>query len=122
MAVLNVQIARAERNAPRSKRFEAAIDSGAGRCIFHSDIGKAIGLDVEKGQSQETVGVTGKPSKLYVHDISLYVPGGAIAIRAGFTDSLPIAGLLGMTGFFDHFRISFNPAAKQCELERIFQA
>jgi hypothetical protein len=122
MAVLNVQIARAEKNAPRSKRFEATIDSGAGRCIFHSDIGKAIGLDVEKGQPQETVGVTGKPSRLYVHDVSLYIPGGVIAIQAGFTDSLPIAGLLGMTGFFDHFRVSFNPTAAHCELERIYQA
>jgi hypothetical protein len=52
--------------------------------------------------------------------VALYVPGGIVNIRAGFSDDLPIAGLLGMNGFFDHFNVYFNPTAHQCELERIF--
>jgi len=121
-AVLNVQIARAEKNAPRSKRFEAIIDSGASRCIFHSSIGEAVGLDIEKGTAENTIGISGKPSQLYVHEISLYVPGGIIPIRAGFTRDLPVAALLGMEGFFEHFRVVFDPTARQCELERLYQA
>jgi len=45
-----------------------------------------------------------------------------VVIRAGFSDELPIAGILGMNGFFEHFRVIFDPTAQRCELERIFQA
>ncbi len=57
-----------------------------------------------------------------MHDISLYIPGGIVTTKAGFSDNLPILGLLGMTGFFEHFRITFDPAALRCELERIYKA
>jgi hypothetical protein len=120
--VVEVNIAQPTKNAPRSKRFEAIIDSGAARCIFLSAIGKAIGLDVEKGQAETSVGISGEPSVVYLHDISLYAPGGVIQIRAAFTANLPVAAILGMNGFFDHFKVTFDPTAQRCELERIYQA
>jgi hypothetical protein len=119
--MLNVNIARPTKNAPRTKRFEAVIDSGASRCVFHGSIGRFIGLDIEKGTVEETLGVNGV-SRMYLHDIVLYAPGGIINCRAGFSEDLPIAGLLGMNGFFDHFKVSFDPTAQRCELERIFLA
>jgi hypothetical protein len=57
-----------------------------------------------------------------VHDISIYLPGGIANITAGFSDDLPVAGLLGMTGFFEHFKMCFDPTAFRVELERIFHA
>lgn len=120
-ASIPVNIALPAKNAPRSKRFDAIIDSGASGSIFHAAIGRAIGLDIEKGELAETLGITG-PMKVYLHDISLYAPGGIIATRVGFSDDLPIAGLLGMAGFFESFRITFDPTALHCELERLFQA
>jgi len=121
-AVVPVNIARPEPHSPRSKRFEAIIDSGACRCTFHSSIGAAVGLDIEKGKEDATIGVSGKPTKIWLHDISLYTPGGIIAIQAAFAHDLPVAGILGMSGFFGHFRITFDPTAQRCELERIYQA
>ncbi|MFZ0794340.1 MAG: hypothetical protein WAM65_11245, partial [Candidatus Korobacteraceae bacterium] len=59
---------------------------------------------------------------IYLHDISLYAPGGIITTRAGFSDNLPIAGLLGMAGFFENYKISFDPVTLRCELERLYQA
>jgi len=59
---------------------------------------------------------------IYVHEISLCAPGGIIATRAGFTKDLPIAGLLGMAGFFENFRVTFDATALRVELERIYQA
>jgi hypothetical protein len=59
---------------------------------------------------------------LYLHDISLYAPGGIVSIRAGFSDILPIAGLLGMSGFFEFFKMTFDPTALRVELERIYRA
>jgi hypothetical protein len=48
-AMLPVHLALPHPNAPRTKRFEAVIDSGASRCIFHADIGRFLGLDMKKG-------------------------------------------------------------------------
>ncbi len=120
-AVLNVNIALPAENAPRTKRFEAIIDSGASRCMFHASIGRFIGLDIEKGEVEDTAGITGD-ARTYLHDIPLYIPGGPLVIRAAFSEELPTAGLLGMNGFFEHFRVTFDPTGKRCELERIYQA
>lgn len=98
------------------------MDSGASRTTFHSSIGKALGFEIEKGQLEEPVGISGKPSKTYVHDMALYAPGGGIQIKAAFSDELPVAGILGMEGFFEHFRITFDCAAKELVVERVYQA
>ena len=82
-AMLNVNIALPVENAPRTKRFEAVIDSGASRCIFHASIGRFIGLNIQSGTVEETLGISGV-SRTYLHDIALYAPGGIIRIVAGF--------------------------------------
>jgi hypothetical protein len=119
-ASVPVNIALPTKNSPRSKRFDAIIDSGATSCVFHSSIGRAIGLDIEKGEPTDTQGVAG-PCRIYLHDISLYIPGGAVRTRAGFSDELPLAGLLGMVGSFEHFKITFDPTALCVQLERVRQ-
>jgi len=118
-AILNVQIALPAKNSPRTKRFEAMIDSGATRCFFHSSIGQQIGLDIKRGRLEEIMGINGTGNRSYLHDIALYVPGGPVQITAAFSDELPLAGLLGMEGFFEYFRVTFDPTAKQCELKRL---
>jgi hypothetical protein len=120
-ATVPVNIALPSKNSPRSKRFDAIIDSGASQCIFHAAIGRAIGLEMEKGEKVSTNSIQGA-TEIYLHDVSLYVPGGVVPARAGFSDQLPIAGLLGMTGFFEYFRITFDPTALRVELERLYQA
>jgi hypothetical protein len=123
-AVVSVQIANPARHSPPTKRFEALLDSGASRCIFHSSLGRAIGLSIEEGEIEETIGVSGKPSITYLHNISLYVAGGIIGIRAGFANDLPIAGMLGRKGFFEHFKVTFDPSSDPpgFEIERIYKA
>lgn len=124
-AVLPVQISNPAKHSPPTRKFEAIVDSGASFCIFHSSIGRAIGLSIEKGEEDQTTGVSGSPTKIYVHHVSLHVPGGHIfKIRAGFTDQLPLAGLLGRTGFFEYFKIIFDPSTTPpgFELERIYRA
>jgi hypothetical protein len=120
-AVMDVQIALTSPNAPRTKRFEAIIDSGATRCLFHSDFASHLGLDLAAGELEITQGIGGSES-VYLHDITLYIPGGPVKIKAGFKDNLPVAGLLGMNGFFEFFKVSFDPAAKICEIDRIYKA
>jgi hypothetical protein len=118
-AAINVQIAAPTLNAPRTKRFEAIIDSGATRCIFHADIASYLGIELEAGELEMTNGVGGQV-ELWLHPIKLYIPGGPVNITAGFREGLPLAGLLGTGGFFDHFNITFEPAPRHCVLDRIY--
>ena len=89
--------------------------------MFHSNIGRFLGLDIESGEKEVTQGIGGL-SDTYLHDIALYIPGGPVTIKAAFKEDLPIAALLGMNGFFEHFVITFNQSELMCELERIFRA
>jgi hypothetical protein len=120
-AMVPVNIALPAPNSPRSKRFDAIIDSGASQCVFHADIGRAIGLNIEKGEKTSTNGIQG-PADIFLHDISLYIPGGIVQTKAGFSDALPIAGLLGMSGFFEHFKVTFDPTALRVELQRLYHS
>ena len=73
-AALPVSLALPQKNAPRTKRFEAIIDSGASVCPFHSAIGRAVGLEIERGQPVETMGIAGV-TRMYIHEICLQIPG-----------------------------------------------
>ena len=117
-AMLNVQLSLPLPNSPRTKKFEALIDSGAARSLFHADVGRYLGLDVQMGDLERLQGVAG-PSDSWVHRVRLYAFGSPHEIYAGFKEDLPIAGLLGMNGFFDHFLVTFIHPALACEIERI---
>jgi hypothetical protein len=117
-AVLPVQIASPAPNAPRTKRIEAVIDSGAGRCLFHASFAGAISLDLKSGDREILNGIGG-PEETWVHDIVLYAFGGPLSIRAGFKENLPLAALLGMNGFFEHFDVTFHGALLKCSIDRI---
>lgn len=124
-ALLPVQISNPAKHSPPTKRFEALVDSGASRCIFHASLGRAIGLNIEKGEHDQTVGVSGKPTVIYLHNVSLHVPGGHILkIKAAFTAELPMAGILGRNGFFEHFKVLFDPSGTTAgfEIERFYAA
>lgn len=120
-AVLPVSIVLPALNSPRSKRFEAYIDSGATLCQFQSSIGQAMGFDIERGEAVETLGISG-PSKVYVHEVALYLPGGAVSTFAAFSEYLPVPALLGMRGFFEHFHVVFDPTSLRVELERVYKS
>lgn len=118
--MLEIQAALPGPNAPRTRRFEALIDSGATRTLLHADIAAHLGLDIKAGQKETTQGIGGTES-VYLHEINLYLPGGPINTKVGFTENLPIAGLLGMNGFFEFFRVTFHPDLKICEVQRIYR-
>jgi len=117
-AVLPVQIALPDPLAPRTRRIEAIIDSGAGRCLFHAAFAAALGLDLKAGEREILNGIGGQ-EETWLHDIALHTYGGPIPIRAGFKENLPIAALLGMNGFFEHFLVRFDGALQQCTLDRL---
>jgi len=97
------------------------IDSGATRTLFHSEIAVHLGIDLARCETEKTLGIGGEEI-LYLHDIQLFVPGGPILTKVRFKEKLPIAGLLGMSGFFEYYRITFDGPAQQFTLERVYQS
>jgi hypothetical protein len=75
--------------------------------LFHCDIGRFLGLDIRAGKKEITQGISGL-TDTFLHDIALYIPGGPVSIKAAFKEDLPIAALLGMNGFFEHFVVTFD--------------
>ena len=92
--------------------YEALVDSGADRCVFPSEIGEMIGLDIEAGEKQYVTGVVaGERRPLYMHPVEItsggYWASRILHLMAGFMPDLSDCGhgLLGHHGFFDN--ISF---------------
>lgn len=89
--------------------FDSIIDSGADYCVFPSQFGELIGLNVELGKRLPTYGVGGQET-LYFHHIKV-----ALIIEkeawefpcfAGFSRKMNHkgVGLLGRQGFFNLFK------------------
>jgi len=90
--------------------IDALVDSGADRCLFDAQIGREIGLEIEKGKKEIFSGVEGGEVVAYLHKIKLQITGidKIVEIEAGFTDAPGIFAILGQDGFFDAFRIRFE--------------
>lgn len=112
---ITVGLARAKKDEPFY--VLALIDSGAADTIFHADIGRQIGIPVDQGPTAEHRGVGGQKIVSYFHHLHLTVGGYSVPIYAGFSDQVqPKPGLLGIQGFFDHFKVSLDLHKELIEL------
>jgi hypothetical protein len=66
------------------------------------------------------IGIGGE-AEVWFHDVICFIPAGPVKVQAGFQEGLPVAGLLGMSGFFEHFRMTFDGDTRQREFERLFR-
>ncbi len=97
-------------NHAKSARFEAVVDSGSPWCLFHASIGTRMKIDVLKGIEMPLGGVVhGATCKAYFHRIKVCFPGNIIEVTAGFSPSLSVGGILGRSGFFDNYTVTFDP-------------
>ena len=119
-AVLNIGLSSANRDNPRTRPLEAIIDSGASRCVFHADFATALGLELESGIAQRVQGIGGT-EKIWLHPVTLHIPEGPVRVLAGFMKNLPVAGLLGMAGFFEHYTVTFDWTMKESVLQRVYR-
>lgn len=96
----------------------ALIDSGASDCIFHAEVGEALGLQIENERWMEHFGVGGQKIKTYFHDIKMEIGGHRFSCYAGFSfDVQPKPGLLGLHGFFDKFTVVLDYKKEAIELK-----
>jgi hypothetical protein len=109
LPILSVQVAL---GSLLTSPFEAIIDSGSFDCLFHGDIARAVGIaDITTGELKVSGGVVkGAQMNTYGHDVRLIVGSDNFKIRAFFSDELPISSLLGRCGFFDKYKVTFDPS------------
>lgn len=105
-------------HAAKHKDVISLVDSGADLCLFHSDIGKMLGVDMKSGSELAFQGVSGVREIAYLHRVSLAVKGlSSISLDIAFTDSMAVGtGLLGQQGFFEQFHINFQLDKKLFEI------
>jgi hypothetical protein len=97
-------------NGDRHKDVISLVDSGADVCLFHSDIGRMLGIEIEAAPELAFQGVSGVREVAYLHRVNLEVRGlSSITLDVGFTNSMAAGtGLLGQRGFFEQFQIDFQ--------------
>ncbi len=108
-------------NGDRHKDVISLVDSGADVCLFHSDIGRMLGIEIEAAPELAFQGVSGAKEVAYLHRVDLVVSGlSSIALDVAFTNSMAAGtGLLGQRGFFEQFRVNFDLSEKFFEISRV---
>jgi hypothetical protein len=119
-----IRVSIGRKHAQRTRPFEAMVDSGAAECMFHASIAVAIGIKLESGRKEQRTGISGARGDVWVHPVQLYIGLDLFSIEAAFSPALPLAGLLGRSGFFEHYRVTFDPAPDppELEIERVYRA
>ena len=93
--------------------------------MFPASTARDLGIDLLESRSERRRGIGGS-EKVFMHAVNLHFGPYIIDIdiEACFMDHLPIAGLLGPRGFFEHFRITFDPTGRTpgMEFERVYRS
>jgi len=112
--VIPVEIAHQDRSVP----YEVLVDSGADFCIFDSQIGELLGIDITKGEKGEIWGITGAGETYYIHLVTLKVGGWDYDVKVGFLPNIAHLGygVVGQKGFFDIFTVKFDLIKEEIEL------
>lgn len=103
----------------RSISYEVLVDSGADFCIFDSQIGEILGINLESGEKRVVAGITGVKESYYVHLVTIMVGGWPHDVKVGFLPNIARLGygVVGQKGFFDIFTVKFDLLKEEIELK-----
>lgn len=99
----------------------ALVDSGSDCNLFAPVLGEIIGVDVQGGVQRPIHGVVaGEKRSYFEHDLELIVGGWTFTTKVGFMPDMSSQageGVVGQTGFFDHFNyVKFDKRKDVVEL------
>lgn len=96
--------------------YDALIDSGADRCIFHIGLTKI--LKIRTGEPVKFRGISGELLQGTRAKVNLALLDWKFKTEVIFSPNLgPMAyGVLGQKGFFDNFRVCFDKSRSQIEI------
>lgn len=89
----------------------AMVDSGAEECVFPRSFLTQLGLDPLHAPIEFSSGMGSSNIPTHLFDVNLNLAGiSKFPLRAGFTVGMDTYGfgLLGQTGFFDRFHVTFK--------------
>jgi hypothetical protein len=93
----------------RSAPLESIVDSGADHCVFDAGIADGLGMPVRKGEQVAFGGIArGAETIGYLHTVTLTVAAQNYEAPIVFAYGLSMTGILGQTGFFDQFTVTFD--------------
>lgn len=87
------------------------VDTGATDCLFDRDVADALGIKfTDSDVTREYFGVGGQSVIGHIHLIRFQIQGFSewVEIEVGFIDAKLPYQLLGQSGFFDNYEISFQ--------------
>ena len=87
------------------------VDTGAADCLFDRDVADDLGITLaDSDVKREYFGVGGHTLIAHIHLIRLQIQGFSefIEIEVGFIDAKLPYQILGQSGFFDNYEISFQ--------------
>lgn len=92
----------------RTRAFKALVDSGASYSVFRAEVGKRLGLEVEKGKPVYLIGIGGRILG-YLHRIKVRVGKESFLCKIIFSEEYTVSlNILGRDNFFLPFLITFN--------------
>lgn len=98
----------------------AIVDSGADHCVFPRSFMQPLGLDPLVAPVERISGVGSSDVPTHFADVTIDLQGLVqFPVYAGFTSGLDQTGvgLLGQTGFFERFKITFDYSKKMYSIE-----
>jgi len=105
----------------KSPPIESILDTGADHCVFDAQIADGLGIPVTKGATVAFRGVGGGEVAGFLHNVTLSVAAQTFQAPIVFAYGISTTGILGQTGFFDHFVATFDwtPSPPFFDLQRI---
>jgi hypothetical protein len=81
-------------------------------------VAEKLGIDLESGEPRTYYPVGGWPVHGFIHKVGLQISGfdEQVEIEAGFTEECQLS-LLGQTGFFDNYEVTFWGFRKSFEVK-----
>jgi len=109
------------KSAGTALRYEALIDSGADFCIFPIEIGKKLGLDINRLSKIYFTSATGDLVEGRKAEVKLDIGDGKFSSQIIFADLENSVGILGQYGFFNLFVIKFDLQKEDIEINQKFK-
>jgi hypothetical protein len=105
----------------RTAPIESILDTGADHCIFDAQIGEDLGIPVTKGAPVAFTGIGGGETTGFLHNVTLTLAAQNFEATVVFAYGIATTGILGQTGFFNHFVVTFDwtPNPPCFDLQRI---
>ena len=100
--------------------LQAYVDSGASWSVFHVDVAQLLGINLSRAKRRYVALGNGSVIPIHLQQIRVRFAGEEFTAPAGFSDALRMGfNLMGRSGFFNRFAMTFNDRARRLTVMRL---